>query len=183
MVDRTSPITAGERAWLDRLIMPLPREAAILDLGCGAGEPIDRYLIDCGFQIVGIDNRAALIDLARTRFPRQRWILGDMRTIALDEDFAAVLAWESLHHLSRADQAVMAERAAGWLKPGGRLLFSVLPADEDDLEGFRPGSRFRDDLSAADYSAALTRHGLIEMAHVENDRSCKGAGVWLIRKQ
>lgn len=182
MVERTTPITDGERAWLDRLLMPLPRGAVILDLGCGAGEPIDRYLIDHGFQIVGIDHRAPLIDLARTRFPRQRWILGDMRTTTLDEDFAAILAWDSLHLLSRADQAAMAERVAGWLKPGGRLLFSVLPAEDDHLDGFRPGSRFREDLSAADYSNALIRHGLIELAHVENDRSCKGAGVWLIRK-
>ncbi|MFA5966652.1 MAG: class I SAM-dependent methyltransferase [Sphingomonas sp.] len=182
MVERTTPITDGERAWLDRLVMPLPRGATILDLGCGAGEPIDRYLIDRGFQIVGIDHRAPLIDLARTRFPRQRWILGDMRTVMLDEDFAAILAWESLHLLSRTDQAAMAERVAGWLKPGGRLLFSVLPVEQDDLDGFRPGSRFRDDLSAADYSSALTRRGLIELVHVENDRSCKGAAVWLIRK-
>lgn len=182
MVDRTTPITVGERLWLDRLILPLPRGATILDLGCGGGEPIDRYLIDHGFRIVGVDHRAPLIDLASTRFPRQRWLLGDMRTIILDEQFAAVLAWQSLHLLSATDQAAMARRAAGWLKPGGRLLFSVLPIDQDDLDGFRPGSHFRDDLSAADYSAALGAHGLIEMAHVEADRACSGAGVWLARK-
>ncbi len=182
MVDRTTPITAGERLWLDRLMMPLPRGAAILDLGCGGGEPIDRYLIDHGFQIVGVDHRAPLIDLACTRFPRHSWLLGDMRTIILDEQFAAVLAWHSLHLLSAIDQATMARRAAAWLKPGGRLLFSVLPADDDDLEGFRPGSRFRDDLSAADYNGALAAQGLIEMAHVEADRACNGAGIWLVRK-
>ncbi|MEG3147955.1 class I SAM-dependent methyltransferase [Sphingomonas sp. RT2P30] len=182
MVERTTPITAGERLWLDRLMMPLPRGATILDLGCGGGEPIDRYLIDHGFQIVGIDHRTPLIDLACTRFPRQRWLLGDMRTIVLDEQFAAVLAWQSLHLLSSTDQATMAQLAAAWLKPGGRLLFSALPADEGDLDGFRPGSRFRENLSATDYSGALTAQGLIEMAHVEIDRACNGAGVWLVRK-
>ena len=164
MVDRTTPITPGERAWLDRLITPLPRGAAILDLGCGGGEPIDRYLIDRGFQIVGIDHRAQLIDLARTRFPRHRWLLGDMRTIALDERFAAVLAWNSLSLPSPADQAAMAERAAAWLLQGGRLLFSAVPAE------------------GADFSTALVRRGLIEIAHVENDRSGDAAAVWLARK-
>ncbi len=182
MVDRTTLLTAGERAWLERLILPLPRGATILDLGCGDGEPIDRFFVDRGFRIVGVDNRATLIELARTRFPRQRWLLGDMRAIALDESFAAVLAWNSLHLLSRTDQSLMAERAAAWLQPGGRMLFNVLPAEPSNPDGFRSDSRFRDDLNAADYSAALARRGMIEIAHVENDRSCDGAGVWLIRK-
>lgn len=166
MGDRTAPLTSGEQAWLDRLIMPLPRGTAILDLGCGGGEPIDRYLIDHGFHIVGLDSAAHLIDLARTRFPRERWLVGDMRTVVLDETFAAVVAWNSLHLLPGADQAAMAERAMAWLKPGGRLLLNASAAAPD-----RDGCR-----------ATLTRRGMVEMAHVESDPSCDGADVSLMRK-
>jgi SAM-dependent methyltransferase len=36
----------NERAWLDRFTALLPRSAAILDIGCGSGEPIAQYLTD-----------------------------------------------------------------------------------------------------------------------------------------
>jgi cyclopropane fatty-acyl-phospholipid synthase-like methyltransferase len=167
MPDRDTLLSGGERAWLDRLIMPLPRGATILDLGCGGGEPIDRYLIDHGFHVVGLDCGATPIELARTRFPRERWLLGDMRTIALDETFAGVVAWGSLPQLPIADQGAMAERAMAWLQPGGRLLFNAAPVTQD------PGDAFR---------ASLIRRGMVEMAHVESDSSCDGAVVSLVRK-
>jgi trans-aconitate methyltransferase len=161
MADRGPILTAGERAWLDRLMAPLARGSAILDLGCGGGEPIDRYLIDHGFHVIGIDNNATMIELAHTRFPRERWLLGDMRSIALDETFAGIIAWNSLPPATEHD--AMAERLMGWLQPGGRLLLS---GDGD----------------AAACTAALARRGMVEMAHVEHDASCDGAMVSLLRK-
>lgn len=163
MPDRGTLLSAGERAWLDRLILPLPRGAAILDLGCGGGEPIDRYLIDHGFHIVGIDSNAAEIELAHTRFPRERWQLADMRTVTLDESFAGVVAWNSLQLLPSGDQDTIAERVMAWLKPGGRLLFS--------------GSA-----DVAGHGAALARRGMVEMAHLDCDPSCGGMNVSLMRK-
>lgn len=157
MPDRSPLLSAGERIWLDRLILPLPRGATILDLGCGGGEPIDRYLIDHGFHIVGIDSNPIAIELAHTRFPRERWLLEDMRRAALDESFAGIVAWNSLSLLPPTDQDAMAERIMAWLKPGGRLLCNG--------DG-----------------GALTRRGMVEMAHVDSDACCDGARVSLMRK-
>ena len=161
MADRGPILTAGERAWLDRLIAPLGRGSALLDLGSGGGEPIDRYLIDHGFHIVGVDSSPTMIELAHTRFARERWLLGDMRSIALDESFAGIIAWNSLPPALEHD--AMAERLMAWLQPGGRLLLS----GDGDTGG---------------YAAALTRRGMVEMAHVEQDASCDGAMVSLLRK-
>jgi SAM-dependent methyltransferase len=163
MPDRGTLLSASERAWLDRLIAPLPRGATILDLGCGGGEPIDRYLIDHGFHIVGVDGNPIAIELAHTRFPRERWLLADMRAIALDETFAAIVAWNSLHLLPPGDQHAMAERIMTWLKPGGRLLLSG-------------------GVDVAGHGAALARRGMGEMAHIGSDASCGGMNVSLMRK-
>jgi hypothetical protein len=38
----------AEKAWLDRFLALLPRDAAVLDLGCGSGIPIARHLIERG---------------------------------------------------------------------------------------------------------------------------------------
>lgn len=181
MVERDPP-SFPARLWFDRFKAALPRGSAILDLGCGGGEPIARYLIDQGLHVTGVDRDAAMITLARTRFPREAWIHADMRTVEIDAQFEGVIAWNSLTQLSRADQAAMAGRAAHWLKPGGRLLFSA-EADRDSASSdYRSGSLYHADLGPADYSAALAARGLIEMAHVAEDPACNGAGVWLVRK-
>ncbi|RRB41828.1 class I SAM-dependent methyltransferase, partial [Escherichia coli] len=67
------------------MIEPLPRGGRILDLGCGAGEPIGRFLIARGHSVVGVDHAQSMINLAQTRFPRERWIKADMRTVQFDE--------------------------------------------------------------------------------------------------
>ncbi|WP_457312516.1 class I SAM-dependent methyltransferase [Sphingomonas sp. UYAg733] len=168
--------------WIDRFCVALPKGGTILDLGCGGGEPVARYLIDHGYRYTGVDRDPAMIELAHTRFPRDTWILGDMRTLAIDGPFEGVIAWNSLTQLSRSDQADMVERAALRLKPGGRLLFNAEPRIGGDTSEYRSGSLCAADLSSADYSAAIARCGLIEMAHVAQDPACGGAGVWLARK-
>ena len=171
-----------ERPWIERFIMPLPRGGAILDLGCGGGEPIARYLVDHGFLVTGIDTSETMIGLARTRFPRHRWLQIDMRTLAIGVRFEGVLAWGSLFHLAQDDQAAMIARMAAWLKPGGRLLFNSGPARGTAMGTYRGDAVFHASLDPAEYRAAFLRAGLVEMAHVAEDPGCGGATVWLARK-
>lgn len=168
--------------WIERLIRPLPPGGAILDLGCGGGEPIARFLLDRGFAVTGIDLAQSQIDLARTRFPRGDWIRADMRKVALGRRFDAVIAWNSMTWLDHADQALMTTRAADWLEPGGYLLLSAEPDNDPTRDDYRTGSPYRADLEAANYSAAIARCGLIEVAHAAEDAACGGASVWLACK-
>src|ERR1700722_7239897 len=73
----------AERKWIDRFAALIPAGGAVLDLGCGAGEPIGRHLADAGFAVTGVDGSAPLIDLCRERMPAQTWLVGDMRKAAL----------------------------------------------------------------------------------------------------
>ena len=171
-----------ERPWIERFIMPLPRGGAILDLGCGGGEPIARYLIDHDFVVTGIDSSATMIGLARTRFPRHRWLQIDMRTLAIEDRFEGVLAWSSLFHLDHDEQEEMIARMATWLKPGGRLLFNSGPSHGTSMGDYRGDSLFHASLDPAGYRAAFLKAGLVEMAHVAEDPGCGGATVWLARK-
>ncbi|MCK7592346.1 class I SAM-dependent methyltransferase [Pseudomarimonas salicorniae] len=43
--DRHRPRQLFERRWLDRWLARLPDRPRVLDLGCGAGEPITGYLL------------------------------------------------------------------------------------------------------------------------------------------
>ena len=72
-----------EKSWLDRFSDLLPKRAKVLDVGCGAGEPIARYLIRKGFEVEGLDFSKAMLEIIRGRFPDQRWHRMDMRTLSL----------------------------------------------------------------------------------------------------
>ena len=76
-----------EKAWLDRFLSHVPASGTVLDIGCGMAEPIARYFIEAGFNIVGVDSSPSLIEMCRKRFPAAEWIVADMRQLALGRRF------------------------------------------------------------------------------------------------
>jgi len=50
--DPEDPLALGA---LEDLASLLPPEAAVLDLGCGAGVPVTRWLADRGFAVTGVE--------------------------------------------------------------------------------------------------------------------------------
>lgn len=79
----------------------------MLDIGCGAGEPMGRYLIGKGCRLIGVDSSPTLIGLCRSRFPEHEWLVADMRALALGRRFNGILAWDSSFHLTPEDQRRM----------------------------------------------------------------------------
>jgi len=114
-----------ERSLVDRLVAPLPPGARVLDVGCGCGEPIAAYLAGCGFAVTGIDGSAQMLQCARAGVPGATFILGDMRAADPGGPFDALVAWDSVFHLPRADHPRVFARFHSWLWPGGRLLVSL----------------------------------------------------------
>ena len=125
--DRQRGRDLHEIAWLERFAAGLPPGGRILDLGCGMGEPIARWLIDHGFNVTGIDSSSSLIALCRERFPAADWHVADMRGLELGEAFDGLIAWHSFFHLSPQDQRPMFERFAAHSKPGAILMFTSGP--------------------------------------------------------
>jgi SAM-dependent methyltransferase len=122
-----------ERDWLDRFLAHLPANSRLLDLGCGAGEPIARYLIESGYMGTGVDFSPAMLEIARSRVPNGRWVEADMRRLDLDERFAGIVAWDSFFHLARQEQRNVLPCLARHLLPGGALLATVGPDDGETL--------------------------------------------------
>ncbi|HVJ03599.1 MAG TPA: class I SAM-dependent methyltransferase [Sphingomonas sp.] len=172
----------AERPWFDRFLLAVPGGAHVLDLGCGAGEPVAHYLIEAGLRITGIDASAAMLAKARTRFPEHLWIEGDMRSAAPPRRFHGVIAWDSLFHLPPAHQAGMIERMARWLEPGGALLFNS--GDEaNEMVGEQFGEPlYHASLAPADYRALFDQAGLVETAFALADPLAGGRTIWLARK-
>lgn len=171
-----------EKTWLDRFRAASPAGAAILDLGCGAGEPMARYLIDCGHPVTGVDSAPAMLALCRERFPDQRWIESDMRTLALGEQFGGVLAWGSFFHLPHQDQRAMFAVFRDHAAPGAALMFTSGPQHGEAIGTFEGEALYHASLAPEEYRSLLAGNGFDVLEYVERDPTCGDSTVWLARR-
>ena len=110
-------------AKLTEVIERLPAGASILDLGCGAGIPVASQLVTSGFNVTGVDASSGQIERATRNVAGAHFIQADMASVEFaPESFDAVVAFYSLTHLPKSEHALMIERLARWLRPGGQFL-------------------------------------------------------------
>jgi cyclopropane fatty-acyl-phospholipid synthase-like methyltransferase len=111
-----------EEEWLSDLLARLPKQAAILELGCGQGAAA-RRIVDAGHQCVGVDISVEQLRRARQLVPEADFQHGDFTQTEFDpSSLDAVVALYVFNHLARADLAKLLERIPLWLRPGGWLL-------------------------------------------------------------
>lgn len=170
--DRHRPRVLIEQAWLERFCALLPSSAKVLDLGCGAGEPIARFLIERGYDVTGVDFAEPMLAIARWRFPNARWIHADMRQLDLDEKFAGIVGWDSFFHLTQDEQRALIPRLAHHLVPRGAVLLTVGP-EEGAVTGTVEGeSVYHASLSREEYVALFAASGFAVRDFVAEDPAC-----------
>lgn len=171
-----------EMKWLQRFENLLPASAAILDAGCGGGEPIARYFIQQGYEVMGIDFAAPMIELAKARFPGSTWLRMDMRALDLQESFHGIISWHSFFHLTPAEQRATLARFTRHLQPEGLLLLTVGPG-AGEVTGHVGGQPvYHSSLSLAAYQEVLNSLGMAILDFVPEDPECDFASVLLSRK-
>jgi SAM-dependent methyltransferase len=171
-----------ERAWLDRFAELLPAGSAVLDIGCGAGEPMAGHLIARGFVVTGIDSSRTMISLCQGNFPRYRWLVEDMRTLALGALFQGVIAWDSFFHLSFDDQRGMFPIFRAHTAPGAPLLFSSGPRHGEAIGSYGGEPLYHASLDPTEYRALLGANGFSVVAYAAEDPTCGGHTVWLAQR-
>jgi SAM-dependent methyltransferase len=168
-----------ERGWLDKFSAHLPVGGAVLDLGCGGGEPIARHLTERGLWITGVDTSEPLLALARQRLPDHTWIAGDMRGLDLGRRYDGVVAWDSFFHLTADDQRRMFPVFARHLHAGGVLLFTSGPRHGEAIGQFEGEPLYHASLAPDEYRLLLATSGFRVVDHVADDPACGFHTVWL----
>lgn len=172
----------NERPWLDAFLDHVPEAGTVLDLGCGSGEPVARYLIEQGRAVTGVDASPGLIAFCRERFPDQDWIVADMRGLDLGRTFDGLIAWHSSFHLTQADQRALFPVLARHLKPGGVLMFTSGHEDGERIGEWRGEPLYHASLSTAEYRERLEADGFTILRHDAGDYDAGGITVWLCRR-
>lgn len=160
-----------------------PRDADILDVGCGAGG-LSGLLASAGHTVTGIDYDAAMVERAIIANQGLRFIHASMLDISSlfnSDTFDTVVSFGNvLPHLSSdAEIQSFFTAAHAVLKPGGRLLLQILNYDRilrDHITElpliitprvtFRRTYRFRDDGTLDFITAISGDHGISEQSIV-----------------
>jgi SAM-dependent methyltransferase len=142
--------------YLQKLLDRLPDLSQVLELGCGVGVPCTQMLAKKA-KITGVDISARQIALAKQHVPDAELFQADMMALEFrPATFDAVVAFYSIIHLPRAEQAILIERIAAWLRPGGWFLANLGVSDN-------PGSVEQNWLGAAMYWSSFDAQNNLEI--------------------
>lgn len=127
---------------LDKFTGQLAEKAKILDIGCGNGLPVDKYLTDKGYEVLGVDISDEQIKRARQNVPKAKFATMDMEELTLPiKSFDGALLLFSLFHLPRGIHQEILTSVNELLVSGGYLLITLglkeLETTHDEFEDLK----------------------------------------------
>jgi len=163
----------------------LPKQSAILDLGCGGGQDA-RFLDAKGFRVVGMDLTAAFLRSAKKTVPSVPLVRADMRDLPFQgESFDAVWAAACLMHVPKPEAARVLKKLREVVRPGGLLAATVTYGTRSRIltDGWMPGRYFarwqKNDLARVVEGSGWT----IESLRVVSNQERKGRWLNLIARR
>jgi SAM-dependent methyltransferase len=165
---RTAPEIARLLAACRPFSGPPPRRRPpVIEFGSGGGTTA-RHLSRRGFDVLGFDQSAAMVTLARKTAPLARFAVGSLGTTPLSRCGAIIALGEVVNYLgdrrstSAHDRGLFRffDRAARALEPGGLLLFDFMESARHRTfdASTRSGNGWAVVASARAEGAILTRH-------------------------
>lgn len=110
---------------LDDFLKFIPKGGRILDAGCGPGVD-SSYMMGKGFEVLGIDLSAKMLELAMKKNPDVKFRRVDIRELDFNtQSFDAILASYSLIHITKQDIPRVIKNFHRMLKPTGVLFIGV----------------------------------------------------------
>lgn len=109
----------------------------VLDLGCGAGEPIPGMFIDRGWEVTGVDFSEKMLELAARYQPRMKRLHSDIVDLELGAaHYDVIIAVYSLFHIEKEKHPAVFGNIYKWLKPGGKVLFTYAGKEYTGADSF-----------------------------------------------
>jgi len=111
---------------LEEFASLLPRNAKVLDVGCGAAVPFITFLVERGFNVTGVDFSESQLKLAGKNVPEANLIKQDATRLGLKTNsFDGVTSSYCIIHIAREKHSSLFQSFHRILKPRGVMLIST----------------------------------------------------------
>lgn len=151
----------------------LPENAKVLDVGCGTGVPIARFLVEAGFKVVGIDLSEAMVSVARENVPGGTFRQMNMTAIDLPpESFHGLISCYAIIHVPREKHADLFHSFHKILKPQGVMLVSVASWEWEEIADYLGVDMFWSHYDSAATESLITSAGF----EIEFGRTVQSGG-------
>lgn len=120
-------------AYLQKFLERVPPGGLILSAACGAGR-FDGLLLEAGHSVVGIDQSAGVLALAKEHFLEVDYKKMALHEMNFREMFDGVICMDAMEHICPEDYPGILHGFQEALKPGGVLYFTADRAEEPDFD-------------------------------------------------
>jgi cyclopropane fatty-acyl-phospholipid synthase-like methyltransferase len=123
--------------YLEKLNKLLEPGSIILDIGCGAGKPIDRFFVYRGHKVIGIDISKKQTNLAKKNVPQATYMVKDISNLQKEEyQVDAVVSFYTILHIPRETHQELFEKMNSFLPKGGLALVTMASSEWEGIEDF-----------------------------------------------
>ncbi|MDD5071531.1 MAG: methyltransferase domain-containing protein [Patescibacteria group bacterium] len=163
--------------YIEEFLALLPKDAKILDVGCGVG--VDAGFMESeGFEIIGIDLSKEMLNIARQKFPQIDFRQQDIRTLDFPPNsFDGILASCSLIHIPKKDVPALLEKFHQILKKDGAIYIAFQGGKSEEIfidEPFKPDEKlFLNIISFDEVQNLLVKNGFSIVKHYEREPKSK----------
>ena len=122
--------------YLEKLNSLLFPGSTVLDIGCGAGIPVDKFFLSRGHKIIGLDISEKQIELAKKNLPNGKFKVEDMSNLAEKEySVDAVISFYAIFHTPRETHGSILKKISSLVKNNGLLLITMGSSNWEGKEG------------------------------------------------
>jgi ubiquinone/menaquinone biosynthesis C-methylase UbiE len=163
--------------YLNEFLDLLPKNAKILDVGCGVG--VDSGFVKSkGFEVIGLDLSKEMINIARQKFPQLDFRQQDIRELDFPSNsFDGIIASCSLIHIPKNDVPALVEKFFQILNKNGSIYIALQGGKSEEIfidEPFKPDEKlFLNIISFEEIKNLLVKNGFSIMKHYEREPKSK----------
>lgn len=127
---------------LKKLNSLLKPNSTILDIGCGAGIPVDKFFVDHGHKVIGIDISEKQIELAKKNVLEATFAVKDMSEFREGEyEVEAVVSFYAIFHIPREKHLELFKKINSFLASKGLILVTMgageYEGEEENFHGVK----------------------------------------------
>lgn len=157
-------LARGATPWvLETLRQAGIQDGTVVELGCGSGLLL-AALTAAGYQAVGVDASAPILDIARTTAPAATLLHTSLYEMEFSRCAAVIAVGEGLNYVTNFEAppptADLFARVASALEPNGLLIFDVMISGRDTTGPYRTWASGSDWACLVEVLPDPTRHRL-----------------------